>query len=221
MYITYKTLTLLYKIWSTSVAVNNFKDLQDGWKMIEQLSQKKNKVTGKLTAGGCPSGRVRPQWWTTCTETLTVANVHSPHCSQQPAFLAQHPLKQTIHSASNWNADLNRTAHFQSLFFSFLFFLTPNEKSEIENNERVLCSIICKGHGPSEAKKKNYRNFLLVLARPFFCLFFFSFSGTAETKHSHVCIYGTFSQIMKEKMHRALCYVNIMLIFRVIYSITC
>lgn len=37
MYITYKTLTLLYKIWSTSVAVNNLKNLQDGWKMTEQL----------------------------------------------------------------------------------------------------------------------------------------------------------------------------------------
>lgn len=37
MYITYKTLTLLYKIWSTSVAVNNFKNLQDGWIMTERL----------------------------------------------------------------------------------------------------------------------------------------------------------------------------------------
>lgn len=36
MYITYKT-TLLYKIWSTSVAVNNFKNLQDGWIMTERL----------------------------------------------------------------------------------------------------------------------------------------------------------------------------------------
>lgn len=37
MYITYKTLTLLYKIWSTSVAVNNFKNLQDGWMMSGRL----------------------------------------------------------------------------------------------------------------------------------------------------------------------------------------
>lgn len=36
-YITYKTLTLLYKIWSTSVAVNSFKNLQDGWIMTERL----------------------------------------------------------------------------------------------------------------------------------------------------------------------------------------
>lgn len=68
-------------------------------------------------------------------------------------------------------------------------------KCEVENNEHVLCSIVPKGHSPSETITGT---FLLALAPPFysfvFFLLFFSFSGTVETKHNHVFIQGEFSQ---------------------------
>lgn len=61
-------------------------------------------------------------------------------------------------------------------------------KCEVENNEHVVCSIVPKGHSPSETITGT---FLLALVPPFVLFFFFfSFSGTAETKHNHVFIHG-------------------------------
>lgn len=90
-------------------------------------------------------------------------------------FLTPHPLKQTIHSASDRSTDLNRTARFPSLFFFvcfclFCFVPTPNEKSEVENNEHVLCSIIPKGHSPSKAITGT-----CACACTSFCLLFLAF----------------------------------------------
>lgn len=105
-----------------------------------------------------------------------------------PQRPAAHPLKQTILKQDSTSS--------VSLFFFFLFFFFVRlfvlfrhqmRKCEVENNEHVLCSIVPKGHSPSETITGT---FLLALAPPFDSFSFFcSFLGFQELRKQNTIMF--------------------------------
>lgn len=97
-------------------------------------------------------GRVGPRGWTKLARTPS--NVHSPRHSLGSVSDSA-PIKANNPQCFRQKHRLKQDSTFSISFFFFVclfcFLPTPNEESEVENNEHVLCSIIPKGHSPFKA----------------------------------------------------------------------